>query len=61
MENEFQRWSNKGSSRRNTKLKSQQCITLTFNNVDVGQIRSQKHLGVFLDVKLGFNKHLEKV
>ena len=33
---------------------------LTFNNVDVGQIRSEKHLGVFLDVNLGFNKHLEK-
>ena len=34
---------------------------LTFNNVDVGQIRSQKHLGMFLDFKLSFNKHLETV
>ena len=34
---------------------------LTFNNVDVGQIRSQKHLGMFLDFKLSFNEHLEKV
>ena len=34
---------------------------LTFNNVDVGQILSQKHLEVFLDFKLSFNEHLEKV
>ena len=33
---------------------------LFFNNVDVGQIRSQKHLGIFLDFKLSFNEHLEK-
>ena len=35
--------------------------SLTFNNVDVGQIRSQKHLGMFLDFKLSFNEHLETV
>ena len=34
---------------------------LTFNNVDVGQIRSQKHLGMFLDFKLSFHEHLETV
>ena len=34
---------------------------LTFNNEDVGQIRSQKHLGMFLDFKLSFKEHLEKV
>ena len=34
---------------------------LTFNNVDVGQICSQKHLGMFLYFKLSFNKHLETV
>ena len=34
---------------------------LTFNNVDVGQIRSQKHLGMFLDFKLSFSKHLKTV
>ena len=34
---------------------------LTFNNVDVGQIRSQKHLAMFLDFKLSFNEHLETV
>ena len=28
---------------------------LTFNNADVGQIPSQKHLGMFLDFKLSFN------
>ena len=32
---------------------------LTFNNVDVGQILSEKHL--FLDFKLSFNEHLETV
>ena len=34
---------------------------LTFNNVDVGQISCQKHLGMFLDFKLSFNEHLETV
>ena len=34
---------------------------LTFNNVDVGQIHPQKHLGMFLDFKLSFNEHLETV
>ena len=34
---------------------------LTFNNLDVGQIRSPKHLGMFLDFELSFNEHLEKV
>ena len=35
--------------------------TLTFNNVDVGQIHSQKHLGMFLDFKLSFKEHSETV
>ena len=35
--------------------------SLTFNKVDVGQIRSQKHLGMFLDFKLSFKEHLQKV
>ena len=34
---------------------------LTFNNVNVGQIRSQKDLGIFLDFKLSFNEPLETV
>ena len=34
---------------------------LTFNNVDIGQIRSQKHLGMFLDFKKNVTEHLEKV
>ena len=34
---------------------------LTFNNADVGQIRPQNHLGMFLDLKLSFNEHLETV
>ena len=27
----------------------------------MGQIRSQKHLGMFLDFKLSFNEHLQTV
>ena len=34
---------------------------LTFNNVYVGQIGSQKHLGMFINFKLSFNEHLGKV
>ena len=34
---------------------------LTFNNVDLDQIRSQKHLGMFLDFKLSLNEHLVNV
>ena len=34
---------------------------LTFNNADVGQICSQKHLGMFLDFKLSLNEHLQTV
>ena len=34
---------------------------LTFNNVDVGQICSQKQLGMFLDFKLSFSEYLETV
>ena len=34
---------------------------LTLNNVDVGQIYSQKELGMFLDFKLSLNKYLEIV
>ena len=34
---------------------------LTLNIVDVGQIRSQKHLEMLLDFKLSFNEHLEIV
>ena len=34
---------------------------LTFSNVHVGQIRSQKHLGKFVDSELNFNEHLEKI
>ena len=33
---------------------------LTFNNVDVGQVSSQKHLGMLLDFKLSFNEYLER-
>ena len=35
--------------------------SLTFNNVDAGRIRSQKHLRMFLDFELNFKEHLEKV
>ena len=33
---------------------------LTFNCNQVHQCSSQKHLGLFLDNKLGFNKHLDE-
>ena len=34
---------------------------LTFNNVDLSQIRFQKHLGMFFDFEISFNEHLETV
>ena len=34
---------------------------LTFNNSQVSQTESQKHLGLVLDNKLNFNKHLKGV
>ena len=34
---------------------------LTFNNSQVSQTESQKHLGLILDNKLNFNKHLKGV
>ena len=34
---------------------------LTFTNVDVGQISSQRHLGKFFDFTLSFSEHLETV
>ena len=45
----------------NPKLNNVLHPPLTFNNIVVGQIRSQKHLGMFLDFKLSFNEHLETV
>ena len=63
MENEFQPWSIKESSKVifSKKLNNVLHPPLTFNNVDVGQIYSQKHLGMFLHFKLSFNEHLETV
>ena len=34
---------------------------LTFKNIDVSQICSQKHLQMFLNFTLSFKEHLEKV
>ena len=34
---------------------------LTFNDVDVDQIHSQKHLGMFLDFKSSLNKHYANI
>ena len=34
---------------------------LLFNNNNVSQVNSQKHLGVILDVKLTFEEHLKNV
>ena len=36
-------------------------LPLTFDNLDEGQIRYEKHLGMFLDFKLTFDEHLETV
>ena len=30
--------------------------SLAFNKVDVGKLRSQKHLGIFFDFKLSFKE-----
>ena len=35
--------------------------TLVFNNNNVIQTTSQKHLGIILDTRLSFEKHLETV
>ena len=34
-------------------------LPLTFDNLDEGQIRYEKRLGMFLDLKLTFDEHLE--
>ena len=34
-------------------------LPLTFDNLDEGQIRYEKRLGMFLDLKLTFHEHLE--
>ena len=36
-------------------------LLLTFNNIPVTQINSQKHLGIQLDEELNFEEHLNKV
>ena len=57
MENEFQPSSIKESSRSNINrnVNNVSHPPLKFNNVDVGQIRFEKQLGMFLDLKLSFN------
>ena len=42
------------------KVNSDDHPKLAFNANQVQQCSSQKHLGLFLDTKLGFNKHLDK-
>ena len=42
------------------KIKSDEHHHLTFNGNKVQQCSSQKHLGLFLDNKLDFNKHLDE-
>ena len=42
------------------KLNSDDHPKLTFSGNQVHQCSSQKHLGLFLDNKLGFNKHIEE-
>ena len=36
-------------------------LPLTFDNLDEDWIRYEKHLGMFLDFKLGFDEYLETV
>ena len=43
------------------KIKKATHPPLLFNNTNVSQVNSQKHLGVILDVKLTFEKHLKNV
>ena len=43
----------------NRKLQKVSHINLLFNNSDVSQTNSQKHLGVVLDSKLTFYHHLD--
>ena len=43
------------------KLKKARHPPLLFNNNNVSQVNSQKHLGVILDVKLTFEEHLQNV
>ena len=43
------------------KLNKQVHSNLTFNNSQVSQTESQKHLGLILDNKLNFNEHLKGV
>ena len=44
-----------GFSRKNFKISHP---SLTFNNIPVTQVGSQKHLGISLDSKLNFDEHL---
>ena len=45
-------------SRKNFKISHP---SLTFNNVPVGQVGSQKHLGISLDSKLNFDEHSRNI
>ena len=45
----------------NRKIKKAAHPPLLFNNNNVSQVNSQKHLGVILDVKLTFEEHLKNV
>ena len=43
------------------KLSKPVYLNLTFNNSQISQTKSQKHLGLVLDNKLNFNEHLKGV
>ena len=43
------------------KLNKPVYLNLTFNNSQISQTKSQKHLGLVLDNKLNFNEHLKGV
>ena len=43
------------------KLQKSNHPSLTFNDTNVTQSEIQKHLGIFLDSKLDFKKHIQNV
>ena len=43
------------------KLQKSNHLSLTFNGTSVTQSEIQRHLGMFMDLKLDFKEHIQKV
>ena len=43
------------------KLQKSNHLSLTFNGTSVTQSEIQRHLGMFMDLKLDFKEHMQKV